>query len=209
MDKIRVMIVEDDKGWAKAMKSFLKKQNDMVVVGIATSRDEAVKLASEITIEIILMDINLSGNKKDGIYAALEILQFSKAKIIMLSSMDDEEIVMDSFTAGALYYIYKSNYLEIPSTIRSILCKNSPMDILMKEYSRLKKQEQIENLSPAEKEIFRLMEKGYTKSQLEKELLKSPNTLKLQIRNILSKLGVKTRKEAVKKVSLKGLIDKK
>ncbi|HEY9060739.1 MAG TPA: response regulator [Pseudobacteroides sp.] len=72
MSKIRVAIVEDDHSWINAMVSFLKKHEDIIVVG--TAKSEAASLAKSLDIDVLLMDINLNGNKCDGIYAVTEIL---------------------------------------------------------------------------------------------------------------------------------------
>ena len=100
MDKIQVAIVEDDLGWLKALTSFLNKQDDILVEGTATNREDAVNLARTSIFDVIIMDINLNENKRDGILAAVEILQSVKVKIIMLTSLKDDEIITDSFTAG-------------------------------------------------------------------------------------------------------------
>ncbi len=151
MNKIKVAIVEDDPGWMKAMTSFIRKQEDMTVNCCASTKDEAIRMAEENSPDVILMDINLQENKRDGISAALEILQKSSVRIIMLTSLNDEEIIKDSFAVGAVYYVCKENHLQIPDIIRNVLTQNSPMDVLLKEYARLKKEEQLSDLSPAEK----------------------------------------------------------
>jgi CheY-like chemotaxis protein len=66
-------------------------------------------------VDIILMDINLSENNMDGYMPAAEISQTKIVKIIMLTSIESEEVIRNSFTAGAVNYILKSNYTEIPS----------------------------------------------------------------------------------------------
>lgn len=203
MNKIRVGIVEDDPGWMKAMTSFIDRQDDMMVAGKAVSKDEAIRMAQDVSLDVILMDINLHENKRDGIIAALEILEKHNTKIIMLTSMNDEEIIKDSFAAGAVNYVYKEDHHKIPEIIRSVLIENSSMNVLLKEYSRLKKEEQISELTPAEKEVYRLLEQGYSRSEIEKKLDKSQNTIKSQIKGILDKLNAKSTKEAILKVHKK------
>jgi DNA-binding NarL/FixJ family response regulator len=189
MDKIRVAIVEDDLGWLKAMTSFLNKEDDLIVTGTATNREEAIMMAKSILCDIILMDINLDENKRDGILAAAEILQSVNVKIIMLTSLKEDEVILDSFTAGAENYISKDKYLEIPNAIRTAYNNDSPMNVLLQEFAKLKRDEQLKDLTHAEKEVYELLEKGYTKSRIEKELYKTDNTIKSQIKRILRKLG--------------------
>lgn len=93
MGKIRVAIVEDDPDWLKAMIRFLNKTNDLLIIGTATNKEEAILLAKDWDVDVILMDINLSENKYDGIYAAIEIGEVSSAKIIMLTSLNEEHLI--------------------------------------------------------------------------------------------------------------------
>jgi Response regulator containing a CheY-like receiver domain and an HTH DNA-binding domain len=208
MNNIKVAVVEDDLIFQKAITNFLNKQSDMIVVGVAANKNDAVALAKSIEIDIILMDINLSGNESDGIIAAMEISQFSNAKIIMLTGIDNASTVMDSFKAGALHYILKENYIEIPSIIRLLHKNETPFKLLINEFSRLKKEEQLQDLSSPEKEIFRLIEQGYTQAEIAQKLYKTQNTIKTQIKSILKKLKVKNTKEAVEKVRRRGLVEK-
>jgi NarL family two-component system response regulator LiaR len=208
MDKIKVGIVEDDLDWLKCMTIFLNNEDDIFVAGSATNKDEAVRMAKSMAFDVILMDINLNENKCDGILTTVEIRQFSDAKIIMLTSLDEKEIILDSFTAGAVNYVSKSKYMDIPGLIRDAFNNKSPIEVVLNEFSQMKKNEQLKDLTQSEKQVFDLLEKGYTKSRIESELFKTTNTVKTQIKHILRKLGVSNSKEAVQKVQTKGLKDK-
>lgn len=201
-------MVEDDPVWLKIMTGFLNTFPDLDLVGTATSKNEALQLIMDVTADIILMDINLSENKRDGITAALEILEKTKVRIIMLTSLEEEELITDSFAVGAVDYISKDNYMEIPTIIRRLVRRLSPQEVLLKDYARLKKEEQLKELTIAEREVFNLIEKGYSLTQIEEIMFKSHNTLKTQVKQILHKLKVKNRAEAVKKVASKGVFGK-
>ena len=205
MDKIKVAIVEDDPGWLKAMISFLSKEEDLMIVGTARNRNDAVGLAKTLQVDVFLMDINLNENRCDGIYATAEILQSAKTKIIMMTSLKEEDIIADSFAAGVVDYISKEDYEDIPRTIRSAYSNGfSPVEVLAKEYAKLKREEQLIPLTSAERRIYDLIEQGCTQSQIQKMLMKTKNTLKVQIKNILRKLDVSNSKEAVRKVESGG-----
>lgn len=206
MDKIKVLVVDDDLAWAKVMNSFLNKQEDIIVVATAKNKEEAIKLAHDIEIDVILMDINLTGNQRDGVIAAIEIQEFSTSKIIMLTSLNDQEIIKDSFTVGAVDYISKEDYLDIPRAVRKTFYGNSPYQVVLEDYVRLKREEQLKDLTAAEREIFNLIEQGYTQAQIEEKLIKTKNTLRTQIKKIIKKLGVSSSKEAIKKVKTKGIL---
>lgn len=205
MSRIRIAIVEDDLDWLKAMVSFLNRQEDMVIVGTASTREAAINLAKSIETDVILMDINLTKNNRDGIYTAMKILEFTQTKIIMVTCLTDEDTITRAFTAGAVSYVSKENYLEIPDVIHAAYQKKAPIEALLKEFLRLKEEEQLKELSDSEKEIYRLLEEGHTQSQVEKLLFKSKSTIKTQVRSILKKLGASNIKEAISKVKSKGI----
>ncbi|MCX7747821.1 MAG: response regulator transcription factor [Clostridia bacterium] len=205
MNKIKVAAVDDDVVWLSALESFINKQEDIEIVGTAVSKEDAVSLVQKVKVDVILMDINMRDNKRDGILAALEILEFASAKIIMLTSLNEREIIKESFAAGAVQFLSKDDFLELPGTIRKVYRNTSPVEVLVEEFMRLKRQEQLMSLSPSEREIFELIEKGYSRSQIEKKLFKTRNTLKTQIKRIIGKLGVRSTREAVQKVRNKGI----
>ncbi|WP_278287520.1 response regulator transcription factor [Ruminiclostridium josui] len=199
-------MVEDDPVWASSLKTFLDNEEDLCVVAIASTQKDAMEMAENKDVDIILMDINLSENNMDGVYAAAEISQTKNVKIIMLTSIESEEVIRNSFTAGAVNYILKSNYTEIPSAIRAVHNKVSPVEVLLKEYSRMKEEEQVAALSNAEKEILNLVRKGYSQSKISEVLFKSPGTIKAQINKLLKKMNVSNCKQAIKKINSKGIL---
>lgn len=203
---IRLLLVEDDPDWIKLLSGFIGKEEDMLIVGAVSTREQAVRLAKTIECDIVLMDINLTENNLDGIYAAADILEMRpNIKVIMLTSLTAEDVMLKAFTAGAVHYIAKSDYKELPSAIRLAASRTSSYDVLMKEFARLKQEEQLLGLTPAEREVYDLLEQGYTHSQIETKLHKAESTLKNQINKLLKKLGVRSGKDAVEKVRKKGL----
>lgn len=206
MQPIRIFITEDDPDWIKAMTAFLNKEEDMLVVGAATSREEAVRLAGTLEFDVALMDICLTPGQVDGIYAAMELLEVRPAKVIMLTSLEDESVITKSFTAGAVQYVGKTDYRNLPQTIRSVIRSSNPMEVLLKEFARLKREEQLKELTGAERELFGLLEEGYTQREIGSKLYKAESTLKNQVNKMLKKLRVKSSKEAVQKVRRGGLM---
>jgi DNA-binding NarL/FixJ family response regulator len=203
-EHIKVLLVEDDADWIKAT-SFLNHEEDILVVGAAMQSEEAIRLARTLEFDVVLMDIQLTVGGTEGIYTAVEMHELHPAKIIMLTSVNDEQVIMQAFTAGAVNYIDKTRFKEIPQAIRNAYHHPSAMETLLKEFARLKREEQLKELTPAEREVFELIEEGYTQPQMEQKLFKAESTLKNQVNKILKKLGVKSSKEAVERVRRKGL----
>ncbi|MDB5054454.1 MAG: DNA-binding response regulator [Bacilli bacterium] len=208
MNKIKILIVEDDLDWLRLMTCFLNNEHDFIIVGTASNKEDALQLVKTEDIDVILMDINLSENNYDGIYAASEICQIKKVKVIMLTSLIEHETITQSFTAGAVNFIHKTRFQEIPAAIRLAVHPFSPIEVLLKDYHRLKHEEELKPLTQSEREVFELVEKGYTRSQMEQKLFKSESTLKNQVNSMLKKLGVKSSKEAIEKVHKRGIFRK-
>lgn len=208
MNPIRIMLVEDDEEWLKALTSFLDNETDFRVVAAVPNREKTLETLndSSIGLDVILLDINLTGNNYDGIYLAAEVSQIYKVKIIMVTSLLEEKLIIDSFTAGAVHYVHKTRFHEIPAVIRSVVRDTTPFDVLLGEFAKLKQAELLNNLSPSEREIFEMIESGMTQRQITESLFKSSSTLKNQIKSILKKLGVKSSKEAIRKVRMKGFV---
>ncbi|NQX59991.1 response regulator transcription factor [Paenibacillus qinlingensis] len=189
MDRIRVMLVEDDLFWQQNISSDLAEEEDIEVVVVAGTKEEAVDAAFRYPLDIILMDINLTGNNLDGLEAMKEIL--SKLyehgiKVIMLTSLTERDVIMKSFQLGALNYITKVSYKDIVRAIREAYVDRSTIHA---DAARIMRSEiQLMDLSPMEREVFDLRKEGLSKQQISDRLHKSTNTIKSQLKSIKDKL---------------------
>ncbi|MDR4997605.1 response regulator transcription factor [Brevibacillus parabrevis] len=211
MDAIKVFLVEDDPVWRKGLIDYLNKEPGLAVVGEAGTKAEAVERFLNAGADIVLMDINLTENNLDGIETAMELISLqADCKIIMLTSLTAEDVIVESFSAGAVNYISKSSFKEIPEAIRAAHNRQSAIHptaaaALRNEFLRLKNEENQKLLSPAEKDILQLIHQGKTQTQIEQSLHITKRTIKNHINRILKKMGVKTSKEAASKASQKKL----
>lgn len=211
MESIKVFLVEDDPVWRKGLVDYLNKENGITVTGEAGTKEEAIAKYSPADVDVVLMDINLTENNLDGIETALAFIGLSPdCKIIMLTSLTDEDVIVESFSAGAVNYISKSSFKEIPDAIRAAHLRQSAIHptaaaALRNEFLRLKNEENQKLLSPAEKEILQLIHQGQTQTQIEQALHITKRTIKNHINRILKKMGVKTSKEAAAKANQKKL----
>lgn len=189
MDRIRVMLVEDDPFWQQNISADLSEEPDIEVVAVAGTKEEAVESALRYPLDIILMDINLTGNNLDGLEASREIisrLYEQGIKVIMLTSLTEKEIIMKSFQYGALNYITKLSYKDIVLAIREAYEDRSTIHA---DAARVMRSEiQLMELSPMEREVFDLRKEGLSKQQISDKLHKSTNTIKSQLKSIKNKL---------------------
>lgn len=182
MEQIRILIVEDDEDFVFLICSTLEKNPDMEVCGVCLGSGEAVDEALQLSPDIVLMDLNLSGSL-DGIEAARKIRLATDARVIILTSLDDPDIITKaaarSFASG---YVLKSQFSLLSETIRATAGGFTPQEHFIQTLI-------LGALSPAERTVFDMM--------LGKkiELQSSPKTLANQKGSILHKLGLRSQQE--------------
>jgi len=207
MDKIKVALVEEDTNWIKLMMTYLNNKQNIYVVATACNKEDAIQLPERYSLDAILMDISLSSNNLDGISATVEILKHHKVKIIMFTLFEDNQLILDSFKAGAVDYILKCQYEEIPNAIRKAVQPRNPHEILVQEFIRINYKNLLKSLTKAEQEVFYFIEKGSSITNIANSLYKTESTIKKQINSIYKKLNISSRKEVLEKVKNGGLIN--
>jgi DNA-binding NarL/FixJ family response regulator len=216
MEKISILLVEDDPDWLNGLTDFLVSEEDFHLVGGTACSKEAVDILKSFPVDVVLMDIMLTKTDSlDGIDLTLEVTRSSDAKVIMLTSLEDDHVIFGSYEVGAIDYIVKSNFEEIPDAIRDAYHNRSPVrpqiaDKIRQEFRRLKESEskyEVEKMqslfTPSELTILQLIEQGYTQSEMADQLVVSVNTIKKHVNHILRKMECTSSKEAV--VRLKGM----
>ncbi len=199
---IRVVFVDDHEMVRIGVSSYLSAQPDIEVIGEAENGKKGVELALQLRPDIILMDLVMK--EMDGIEATRQIIeQWPEAKIIIVTSFLDDEKVYPALEAGATSYMLKtSKASEIAKAVRatyqgqSILEPEVTGKMMMK---MRKKSEHLphEDLTSREMEILLLMAEGKTNQEIADELFIALKTVKTHVSNILSKLNVQDRTQAV------------
>ncbi|ALS28890.1 regulator [Paenibacillus sp. 32O-W] len=212
MDQIKVMLVEDDAVWRDQLTSFLSREHDLVVVGSAANREDAVHLARLSDAQVVLMDLVLSDAGFDGLEAAMDILEMKQTKIIMLTGVDEEDAILDTYAAGAVNYVTKAHFEDIPCAIRAAYnnlnyIHPDSAGVLVKEFRRMKREQRSKQLTSAEQEILRFIHKGYKQSNIQSKLHATESTIKKHVNRILKKLGTSSSSEAARKAKRLGIID--
>jgi DNA-binding NarL/FixJ family response regulator len=208
--KIRILIVEDDKDWLRGLSSYLAKESDLEVTATAETREQAVQAIQNQEVDVILMDIMLSG-RMEGIDLTEEVIQYSQARVIMLTSLEEKKVIFDAFQAGAIDYQIKSNFEEIPDAIRAAYLKKSPINAavaeqMRNEFRRLKELEQNykykdmkQLITPSEVQVLEMIHQGHTQTEIADHFVISIRTVKNHVNHILKKMGVSSSKEAADK----------
>ncbi|MGC9089612.1 MAG: response regulator [Caldisericia bacterium] len=214
--KIKILIADDQKLIREGLKVLLEMEEDFTVISEASNGKEAVDLYIKLRPDIVLMDIQMP--IMNGVNAIKKIKEIDElSKIIILTTFDDYEYVFDGLKSGALGYILKDIPIEkLSDTIRTIfkggaLIEPSITKKILSEISKIEKAPKgdallLEQLSSREKEILSLIAKGYTNQEIADKLFLSVGTVKNYVTNILQKMEVKDRTEAVIKVKDRGII---
>jgi len=197
---IRVMLVDDHDMVRKGLAVFLKAKPDMELVGEARDGEEAVRMCKELQPDVILMDLVMP--KMDGTTATRLIReQFPGVQIIALTSFQDKELVQEVLQAGAISYLLKDvSANELAEAIRGAYAGRPTLSPGATEaLIQAARQEPApgHDLTPREKEVLILIVEGLNNSAIAERLFISRSTAKAHVSNILSKLGVTNRAEAI------------
>jgi DNA-binding NarL/FixJ family response regulator len=214
---IKILIVDDQALFREGLKTLLAVQSDFEVVGEASNGEEALRLAITLRPGVILMDLRMP--VLDGVRTTERLHDvLPEARVIMLTTFDDDDLVFDGLRAGAIGYLLKDvsseklfeavraaakgEYFLLPSITAKVIA----------EFSRLpravnhKQVELAEPLSPREMEILRLVATGVSNKEIADRLVISEGTVKNHLSSILSKLSVRDRLQAVIKARELGIL---
>ena len=199
---IKVLFVDDHEMVRIGVSAYLSAQSDIEVIGEADNGLNAVELAMELRPDIILMDLVMP--EMDGIEATKRIIEkWPEAKIIIVTSFLDDEKVYPALEAGATSYMLKtSKASEIARAVRSTFQGQSVLEPevtgkMMEKLRRPKITQLHDQLTNREMEILLLMTQGKTNQEIADELYIALKTAKVHVSNILSKLAVQDRTQAV------------
>lgn len=193
MSKIKLAVVEDDPVWMKLLCNYVEKENDIIVVQKAYTKEEALQLDID-KLDVILLDLTLreTGNEDNlsGLEVAESLYNQGFKNIIMSTSWEEEDIVLEAFDKGAINYVTKTSYKDIPGVIRQTVIGKVSIhsDVSGTLIHALKTERKISVLTPSEREVFKLKEKGFNKLQIADALFKSVETIKKHFKMINNKI---------------------
>jgi DNA-binding NarL/FixJ family response regulator len=206
--RIGVLIADDHALFRRGLEMVLSDEEDITVVAEAEDGNNAVELAREHVPDLVLMDVQMPG--LSGIAATQGIKEaVPDAKILMLTISDEEDDLYEAIKAGASGYLLKEIPIdEVADAIRSVhagqsLITPSMASKLLTEFAAMARKDEAKQQAPAPKltsremEVLTLVAQGLNNRDIAKELFISENTVKNHVRNILEKLHLHSRMEAV------------
>jgi DNA-binding NarL/FixJ family response regulator len=215
-EPIRVAVVDDQELFRRGLTMLLGVEDDIEVVGEAGDGSPATDLAAAAVPDVILMDVRMP--RRSGIEACLAIKEIAPtARIIMLTVSDEEADLYDAVKNGASGYLLKDSSIdEVAQAIRVVadgqsLISPSMAIKLLDEFKQMSRSDRQQVPSPRltdrELEVLKLVAQGLNNREIAKRLFISENTVKNHVRNILEKLQLHSRMEAVMYAVREKLLD--
>nr|WEJ76814.1 response regulator transcription factor [Streptococcus suis] len=208
MNTIRVMLVDDHEMVRLGLKSYLNLQPDVEVVAEASDGEECLAKALEVKPDVVVMDLVMP--KMTGVEATLTLLkEWPQAQIVILTSYLDNEKIYPVLEAGARGYMLKTSSAdEILAAIRKVALGEYAIETeVEKKVEHHKRHPDLhDDLTAREREILTLLAKGYDNQRIADESFISLKTVKTHVSNILSKLAVSDRTQAVVYAFQHGLV---
>jgi len=210
---IKVLIADDHQIVREGLRSMLEKEPGIKVVGEAEEGRTTLRLARELTPDVIIMDVAMPD--LNGIEATRQIVaEFPAIKVIALSMHDDRRFVLHMIKAGAKGYLLKdSAFKDLAKAIRVVVANKTYLsseiaDIVVKDYLATTASEESSAfylLSPREREVLQLIAEGKTSNQVAENLHVSIKTVETHRAQLLRKLKVKSVAELTKYAIREGL----
>lgn len=209
---VRIMLVDDHMLLRQGLRSVLEREPDLQIVAEAASSGEALARAAQQRPDVVLIDLKLSASSDYEGLALCRALSAAHPRmgLLILTTFLDEELVVEAVHAGARGYVVKDvDTTELVRAIRSVSRGESAFDAhsaaaVVRSISGQVKA--AEKLTERELEVLRLLAGGLPNGKIGAALFISPTTVKFHVSNIMRKLGVSRRAEAVYAASKRGLI---
>lgn len=206
---IRVLLVDDQRLMRDGMRTLLSLEQDLTVVGEAGDGHSAVQSALALQPDVVLMDIRMPG--MNGMEASSSIRKaLPQTKVLILTTFDDDELVMDALREGAAGYLTKDLPAEeIAAAIRKVQAGGviMPPPIAAKVVAELARRTvapvsdadsvaMLNTLTERELEVLRLLGQGYSNKEIGEGLYITEGTAKNHVSSVIDKLGLRDRTQA-------------
>jgi DNA-binding NarL/FixJ family response regulator len=216
-ERIQILLVDDQKLMREGLRVLLELEPDLRVVGEAADGAAAIEAYAAYQPDVVLMDVRMPG--VDGVEATWRLRErWPGARVIILTTFDDDEYVFEGLRAGALGYLLKDvSGVKLAEAIRTVaaggaLVEPSIAQKVLAEFARLAPPARapdaglVEPLSDREREILQLLAQGLSNREIATRLALAEGTVKNYVTNILGKLGVRDRVQAALRARELGLV---
>jgi DNA-binding NarL/FixJ family response regulator len=216
-EQIRILLVDDQKLMREGLRILLELESDLAIVGEAIEGQAALDGYADLQPDVVLMDVRMPG--MDGVEATWRLRErWPEARIIILTTFDDDEYVFEGLRAGARGYLLKDvSGHDLAEAVRTVaaggaLIEPSVARRVVAEFARMAPPARAsgaglpEPLSDREREILKLLAQGLSNREIAARLSLAQGTVKNYVTTILQKLGARDRTQAALRARELGLI---
>lgn len=211
--RIRVLVVDDQALFREGLRAVLSADAGLEVVGEAANGEEALRACERLRPDVVLMDLKMP--ELDGVAATRRLhVQHPRARVVVLTTFDDDERVFEALRAGAVGYLLKdASAARLGEAIRAAARGESFLhpavaSKVIAELSRLRARAPVPQalVTPRELEVLQRLARGASNKEIAAALFVSEGTVKNHVTSILEKLGVSSRTEAAVRAKELGLV---
>jgi DNA-binding NarL/FixJ family response regulator len=203
---VRVLIADDQDLFRSGFAMILNTHDDITVVGEATNGAEAIAKAVELKPDLVLMDIRMPG--VDGVEATAEVCRRTEARVLVLTMHDADEYVYDALRAGASGFLLKDVrrddliravrlVAEGQSLLAPAITQRLIAEFVSRGQARPRLRQRLGELTSREMATMRLLARGRSNSEIAAEMVITEHTVKTHVSNLLTKLNLRDRAQAV------------
>lgn len=202
---IRILIVDDHEMVREGLKAMLVAEPDFTIVGDAANAEQTLEMIGHLRPDVVLLDIRLPGISGIDLCRIIS-RQYPQTAVLMLTTFTDESLVVQCIEAGARGFIVKDiERFDLKRSIRAVVRGEAAIDpkaavVVLAQLRRalqMSQEPSPEPLSAQQIVILRLIAQGFSSREIATQLYLSENTVKSYVQEILHRLGVKNRTEAV------------
>jgi DNA-binding NarL/FixJ family response regulator len=215
---LRVLLVDDQKLMREGLRTLLEMEQDITIVGEAADGAGAVQAFEECAPDVVLMDIRMP--KMDGVEATRRIRgKWPAARILMLTTFDEDELVFEAVRAGARGYLLKDlSGAELAAAVRDVAKGGAALQAgvarkVMDAFARLAQPSPaargrlVDPLSGRERAVLGLLARGLSNKEIAERLFLAEGTVKNHVSTILQKIDARDRTHAALKARELGLLE--
>jgi len=214
---VRIIVADDHHVVRTGFAALLETQPDFTVIGTASDGAEAVRMARELSPDVVLMDVRMPA--MDGIEATRRLTEGPGPRVLILTTFDLDQYVYDALCAGASGFLLKDVTAErLFDAVRVVaageaLLAPAVTRRLISEFARLRPRPDgapsaaaLSTLTPRETQVLRLVAEGLSNPEIAARLVVTEETVKTHVSRMLSKLGLRDRTQAVVTAYESGLV---